>query len=334
MSRALVVRLDSLGDVVVCGPAVRAVAAGSSSTTVLAGPRSAEVARLLPGVDDVEVFDAPWISAGAGPVDPAAVAGLVDRLRGRFDTALVLTSFHQSALPTALLLRLAGVPRVAAVSTDFPGSLLDVRLSEPADAPEPVRMLQVAAGAGFALPPGDDGRLALVDVLPAVAGLPDRYVVVHPGADAPARSYPPDRWRAVVAALTRAGHAVVVTGGPDERALTSVVAAGHGLDLGARLTVAELAAVLRGADAVAVGNTGPAHLAAAVGTPVVSLFSPVVPALRWAPLTDRRVVLGDQRAACAGSRARVCPLPGHPCLAGVDPAAVVEGVQRLVGVRA
>jgi ADP-heptose:LPS heptosyltransferase len=334
VSRALVVRLDSLGDVVVCGPAVRAVAAGSGSTTVLAGPRGAEVARLLPGVDDVETFDAPWISAGAGPVDPAATAALVDRLRGRFDTALVLTSFHQSALPTALLLRLAGVPRVAAVSTDFPGSLLDVRLPEPPDAPEPVRMLAVAAGAGFTLPPGDDGRLALVDGLPPVPGLPDRYVVVHPGADAPARSYPPDRWRAVVAALAGRGLPVVVTGGPDERALTSVVAAGHGLDLGARLTVAQLATVLRDADAVAVGNTGPAHLAAAVGTPVVSLFSPVVPALRWAPHTDHRVVLGDQHAACAGSRARVCPLPGHPCLAGVDPADVVEGVARLVGVRA
>jgi ADP-heptose:LPS heptosyltransferase len=92
--------------------------------------------------------------------------------------------------------------------------------------------------------------------------------------------------------------------------------------------------VLRGAEVLAVGNTGPAHLAAAVGTPVVSLFSPVVPLVRWAPHTAARVVLGDQSAACAGSRARACPLRGHPCLAGVDPAAVVAAVEQLVGVAA
>src|SRR5438309_6083614 len=113
--RVLVVRLDSLGDVVVCGPAVRAVAAGAARVTVLAGPRGAEAARLLPGVDDVLVFDAPWISPDGGPVDATAVATLVEQLRDRFDAALVLTSFHQSALPTALLLRLAGVPWIAAV---------------------------------------------------------------------------------------------------------------------------------------------------------------------------------------------------------------------------
>src|SRR3954471_3516236 len=112
--RVLVVRLDSLGDVVVCGPAIRAVAAGAGHVTVLAGPRGSEVAALLPGVDDVLVFDAPWISADAGPVDPAALEDLIARVRAsRFDAALVLTSFHQNALPTALVLRLAGVPWTA-----------------------------------------------------------------------------------------------------------------------------------------------------------------------------------------------------------------------------
>jgi len=83
-----------------------------------------------------------------------------------------------------------------------------------------------------------------------------------------------------------------------------------------------------------VGNTGPAHLAAAVGTPVVSLFSPVVPLIRWAPHTAARIVLGDQTAACAGSRARLCPLPGHPCLAGVLSTEVAAAVRHLVGVAA
>jgi ADP-heptose:LPS heptosyltransferase len=334
-ARVLVVRLDSLGDVVVCGPAVRAVAAGAAHVTLLAGPRGSEVARLLPGVDDVLGFDAPWISAGAGPVEPAAVQDLTARVRaGRFDAALILTSFHQSALPTALLLRLAGVPWIAAVSTDFPGSLLDVRLPEPPDDPEPVRMLAVAEGAGWPAPPGDDGGLRLRADLPAVSGLPERYVVVHPGADAPARTYPADRWAEVVRLLSANGTAVVVTGGPDDRELTATVAGATGVDLGGRLPVAELAAVVAGAEAVAVGNTGPAHLAAAVGTPVVSLFAPVVPLVRWAPHTAARVILGDQTAPCAGTRARICPVPGHPCLAGVAPAEVAAAVRQLVGVAA
>jgi ADP-heptose:LPS heptosyltransferase len=333
-ARVLVVRPDSLGDVVVCGPAVRAVAAGAAHVTVLAGPRGAEAARLLPGADDVLVFDAPWISPDDGPVDPAAVAALVEALRGRFDAALVLTSFHQSALPTALVLRLAGVPWIAAVSTDFPGALLDVRLPEPPDDPEPVRMLAIAAGAGWPLPPDDDGALRLRPELPVVGGLPERYVVVHPGADAPARAYPGERWTEVVGALAGEGWRVVVSGSAAERTLTAAVAGTSALDLGGRLDVAELASVIAGAEAIAVGNTGPAHLAAAVGTPVVSLFSPVVPLVRWAPHTAARVVLGDQTAACAGSRARLCPLPGHPCLAGVAPTEVTAAVRNLVGVAA
>jgi ADP-heptose:LPS heptosyltransferase len=94
-----------------------------------------------------------------------------------------------------------------------------------------------------------------------------------------------------------------------------------------------LAAVLDRACVVVAGNTGPAHLAAAVGTPVVSLFAPVVPAARWAPYGVPTVLLGDQHAPCRDTRARHCPVPGHPCLSGVSPADVVEAVGSLVGVR-
>jgi ADP-heptose:LPS heptosyltransferase len=78
------------------------------------------------------------------------------------------------------------------------------------------------------------------------------------------------------------------------------------------------------------GNTGPAHLAAAVGTPVVSLFAPTVPLERWRPWQVRHVVLGDQDAACAASRARQCPVPGHPCLGGITARAVTGAVRKLV----
>ncbi len=83
-----------------------------------------------------------------------------------------------------------------------------------------------------------------------------------------------------------------------------------------------------------VANTGPAHLAAAVGTPVVSLFAPTVPARRWAPYGVPHVLLGDQHAPCRGTRARTCPVPGHPCLTGVTAAVVSAAVAELCGVPA
>lgn len=345
MTRVLAVRLDSDGDVLLTGPAVRALAT-TGTVDVLASAQGRRAAALLPGVADVLTFDAPWSGYRPPPVDPAAVAGTVALLAERaYDRAVVFTSFHQSPLPTALLLRLAGVGHVAATSVDYPGSLLDVRHARPDGLHEVEAALDLARAAGGALPDGDDGRLAVRGPLPdatgLVPGLP--YVVLHPGASVPARAPLPGNAAAVAGALADAGWAVVVTGGRGERELTARVADGAAraagatpvpgdpgtvVDLGGRTDLPTLAAVLAGAAAVVVGNTGPAHLAAAVGTPVVSLFSPVVPADRWAPYGVPTVLLGDQAAPCAGSRARDCPVAGHPCLA-VDPARVVVAVEAL-----
>jgi ADP-heptose:LPS heptosyltransferase len=338
MSTVLVVRPDSMGDMLISGPAIRAVAAAADRVVVLAGPRGAQAARLLPGVDEVLTWTCPWIAATPPPVRPDDVTDVVARLRAEaLDEALVLTSFHQSALPTALLLRLAGVRRIAAVSDDYPGSLLDVRIPSPPDAPEPERMLAVARAAGYELPADDAGRLAVIGTAEP-RGLPDdRFVVLHPGTDAPARAYPVEQWRAVAAALAASGRTPVITGGPDETSLAAAVAGAapdRAVNLGGRLDLAALAATLRRAEAVVVGNTGPAHLAAAVGTPVVSLFAPTVPAIRWAPYGVPRVLLGDQRAGCSGSRARTCPIPGHPCLSSVTPADVLAALDAVTPVGA
>jgi ADP-heptose:LPS heptosyltransferase len=336
----LLARLDAAGDVLLQGPLVRAVAHAADRVVFLAGPAGAEAAELLPGVDEVWTWACPWIAPAPAPaVDPADVAALTDRVAALApDEALISTSFHQSPLPLALVLRTAGVPRISAISVDYPGSLLDVRHAVDDDLPEPERALSLARAAGFALPPGDDGRLAVRRPLPPVAhdalldvlAGGDPYVVLHPGASVPARAWPPERCAAAVEALADAGHRVVVTGGPGERALTAAVAGSRGIDLGGATSLAGMAAVLDGAAAVVVGNTGPAHLAAAVGTPVVSLFSPVVPASRWAPYGVPTVLLGDQSAPCAGTRARECPVPGHPCLTSVTAADVVAAVEKVV----
>ena len=336
----LVARLDNAGDVLLQGPLVRAVAAAADRVVFLAGPAGADAARLLPGVDEVWTWLCPWIDAHPAPVDPADVGDLAGRIAALApDEALISTSFHQSPLPLALLLRTAGVPRISAISVDYPGSLLDVRHRVDDDLPEPERALSLARAAGFPIPEGDDGRLAVRRPLPEVPyehgghDLSPGYIVVHPGASVPARAWPPERCAEAVAALAEAGHRVLVTGGPGERELTATVSGRSGLDLGGRTTFTEMAALLDGAAAVVVGNTGPAHLAAAVGTPVVSLFAPVVPAVRWAPYGVPTVLLGDQDAPCRGTRARECPVPGHPCLTSVTAQDVVAAVEKLCTVQ-
>ncbi|WP_244894063.1 glycosyltransferase family 9 protein [Planobispora rosea] len=343
----LVARVDNAGDVLLAGPAIRAVAARAREVVLLAGPHGRAAGELLPGVSRVIEWRTPWIDPEPPPVTGEHTARLIGAVRDVApDEALILTSFHQSPLPLALLLRLAGVPRISAISNDYPGSLLDLRrvVDEDVDVPEAERMLGLAREAGFDLPPGDGGGLAVRRPLPEAGHLtgPPGYVVVHPGVSAPARAWPAENWTDLVRRLSAEGLRVVVTGAPGEKELTERIAGavtggvpgapgvpGAVVDLGGATTMAELAAVLDGASVAVVANTGPAHLAAAVGTPVVSLFAPVVPAARWAPYGVARVVLGDQHAPCRGTRARVCPVPGHPCLSSVPGERVVEAVRRL-----
>jgi ADP-heptose:LPS heptosyltransferase len=334
MTHVLAVRLDNDGDVLLAGPAVRALAHGADRVTLLCGPRGRAAAELLPGVDELLVWRAPWIDPEPDPVDRADIDALVDRLAAlRPDAAVIFGSFHQSPLPTALVLRMAGVPFVAATSADYPGSLLDVRHRIDDDVHEVERALDLAAAAGHPLPPGDDGALRIRrgDRLGSPAG---EYVVVHPGASVPARAWGPERNAELVDVLVAAGRRVVVTGAPGEAELTAMVAGPERpevTDLGGRTTLAELAGVLAAARCVVVGNTGPAHLAAAVATPVVSLFAPTVPAVRWRPWRVPHELLHVD-VPCAGCRARVCPVPGHPCLGGVAVADVVRAVDRLAPV--
>jgi ADP-heptose:LPS heptosyltransferase len=326
----LAVRLDNDGDVLLAGPAVRALAAGADRVTLLCGPRGRQAAALLPGVDEVVCWSAPWIDPEPGAVDAADVEALVGRLAAlRLDAAIVFGSFHQSPLPTALVLRLAGVPWIGATSVDYPGALLDLRHRIDDDVHEVERSLDLVRAAGFDLPPGDGGELRVTGVPPHRPA--DEYVVVHPGASVPARAWEPERSAELVTALLDSGRRVVVTGGPGERELTRRVTAPGAIDLGGATDFAGLAAVLAGADAVIVGNTGPAHLAAAVGTPVVSLYAPTVPAVRWRPWRVPHELLYVD-VPCAGCRARVCPVAGHPCLSGVPIDDVLAAVERLAPV--
>jgi ADP-heptose:LPS heptosyltransferase len=333
-AHVLVARLDNAGDVLLTGPAVRAIASDARRITFVVSPGGAAAARLLPGVDDVIEFEAPWVGFDPPAVDAAAIETFVRTVeRAGVDAAFVFTSSHQSPLPLAVLLRLAGVRWVGATSRDYPGSLLDLRRRPPdIDEHEVERALALVHAAGFSLPAGDDGRLAVREPLPAWRPFDTPYVVVHPGASVPARGYDAVRAAQLVDLLVADGWCVALTGGAAERDVTARAARAPRAavrDLAGTTDLAQLAGVIAGARVVVCGNTGPAHVAAAVATPVVSIFAPVVPAARWRPWRVPTVVLGEQDIACAGCRARTCPLPTQRCLEAVTPDVVAEAVATL-----
>jgi ADP-heptose:LPS heptosyltransferase len=335
MRRVLACRLDNIGDVVLTGPAVRAMAR-HARVVMLASPSGAQAARLLPGVSEVVEFDAPWVGYRPARVDGAQVEALLDRVRRlEIDEAVIFTSFHQSSLPLALMLRLAGITRITAISEDYPGSLLDVRCSYRPELHEVEQNVEVASAAGFAPDPSDDLGLRVLapSTATGVDDLPSRYVVVHPGASVAARALPAKLAQAVCRSLAVDGRHVIVTGGRDEAPMAACIVDGSGpavRSLAGSLTLDGLCSVLARAEAVVVGNTGPAHLAAAVGTPVVELFAPVVDPVRWRPWGVPHRLLGDFTVPCAGCRARTCPRPEQICIGDVGAADVVAAVRELV----
>jgi ADP-heptose:LPS heptosyltransferase len=159
-------------------------------------------------------------------------------------------------------------------------------------------------------------------------------VLVHPGAGAPARRWPADRWASVVATLVQAGHNVALTGTVAERPLcSSIVAqvpgAGRALaNLAGELSLDELASRVAGAALVVSGDTGVGHLATAVETPSVLLFGPTPPQLRG-PAIDHEwhVVLWH------GTHPRRADANGatlDPALAQIRPDEVLAAVDHLV----
>ena len=326
------VRQDNNGDVLLAGPALRALAAEATHLTLLCGPSGRAAADVLPAVDDVMCYEAAWIASE--PHHPSSMQTLtfVDDVRARaIDRALIFTSFHQSPLPMALLLRLAGVPFIAAISEDYPGALLDVRARDiPDDIHEVERALLLAAAAGFILPPGDDRRLRMRVAKSNPLDGCEPYIVVHPGSTVPARAWTVQGNRELVRRLAARGERVVVTGGVNEFGLCATVAGDDAVNLAGRTDFATLGAVIAGARAIVVGNTGAAHVAAAVGTPTVSLFAPTIPAVRFRPWMVEHVLLGAQDIECRGCRARTCPRGDHACLSGITVDDVAGALERLL----
>ena len=154
------------------------------------------------------------------------------------------------------------------------------------------------------------GHCGRDDLLLPAAGLRSDEVLLHPGAAAPARRWPADRWVAVAARLAGAGHPVALTGGPAESDPCADIvcrardAAGSTADvrsLAGRLDLPGLAARVAAARLLVCGDTGVAHLATAYRTRSVLLFGPTSPRL-WGPAIDPdlHTVLWHGRDGTAG----------------------------------
>lgn len=325
--KVLIARPDSNGDVLLAEPAIRAVA-NKDDVDLLVSEQGRAAAELLPRVKELFVHQLPWIDADPQPVASSAVDALVGDIKARgYQRAIILTSFHQSALPLALILRLAGIPWIAARSEDYPGSLLDLRFRGDDDVHEVERSLQLVQACGYESP--RDLRIR-INHLGGVQEPARPYVVLHPGGTAPSRMWSATKWRALAEMLNQ-HFEVLVTGSEQERELTDYVAADLARSLGGKTTLGELASLISGAKALVTGNTSALHLASATHAPVVTLFSPVVPVKRWGPWLTPHLILGNQDAPCANTRVRQCQVTGHPCLDSLSVEEVFESTLYLIG---
>jgi ADP-heptose:LPS heptosyltransferase len=281
--RIAVLRANALGDYLFVVPALEALRAAypDAEIVLLGAPWHAEVLTGRPGpVDRVLVAPAGPGIRGPIPDDPVPAErrpAFLDRARAeRLDLALQLHGGGGNSNPLVAALG----ARVTA-GLRAPGApALDRTVAYTNFQPEVFRYLE-AVGLVGADPVTYRPRFAVTDAdrKAAEAAAPTRNgeprVVIHPGATDARRRWPAARFATVARALLADGADVVVTGQPDERGLVDEVCAGAGpraRPLIGALGVGGLAALLEGAALVVANDTGPLHLAAAVGTPVVGVF--------------------------------------------------------------
>ena len=323
----LCVRLDNMGDVLMTTPAIRALRETLRCRVTLLASSDA-LSGLVAEVDDFLVFKAPWMK----PRCDSADLQLVQKLRG-FDAAVIFTVYSQSPLPAAYLCYLAGIPRRLAHCRENPYHLLTdwVVETEPGSAVrhEVRRQLDLVAAVGcrtgnerLSFDVSREARAAIERL-----GLKKPLVVVHPGASAASRRYPVESY---AQALDMLGSEVVFTGDAAEVELVESLRARLSVpsrSLAGQLSLAQLGALIEAADVLICNNTGPAHIAAAVGTPVVDLYALTNPQhTPWQ--VESRVLFHD--VPCRNCYKSVCPAGHHDCLRRVPPERVAAAARELL----
>ncbi len=340
-SRVLIVRMGALGDIVHALPVLAALRASRPDVAVdwLVDARYAGVLALVEGVRRRIVVRAASAEERAGEVRFRGVPGLltaVSDLRAQgYDAAIDL----QGLVKSAAFARLSGARRVigfvrAQLREPAAGWLYREQVAGPATGHVVHKNLAVlpalgvpAAGIVF---PWKDVPSAVVTAVRADARVAAAggFAIVNPGAAWDNKRWPPERFGALAAALgERFGLPSVVTWGPGEEARAAAVvaaAAGHAL-LSPPTALIDLLALARQARLVISGDTGPLHLAASVGAPVVGLFGPTRPDRNgpWRP----EDVSVSRAATCVCFHKRQCQR-GRPCIEEIEVAEVLAACAR------
>ena len=344
--RILCVRLDALGDVIMTGPALRALkqSAPDRHITLLTSAAGVHAGRLMPCIDDIWSYEAPWMKGAHTGESAAADRALISRLhQGAFDAAVLFTVYSQNPLPAALMCWLADIPLRVAHCRENPYHLLTDWIPEPepesyirhevrrqldlvrhlgAEAASERLFLQIP-GAAF-----DN----LDDTLGPLRTKIDEAVVIHAGATAASRRYPAEQFAVAADRLALAWEGpIIFTGVESERPLVESIRARMNVptySLVGRLQLPELAALLSRARVLISNNTGAVHVAAAVGTPVVDLYALTNPQhTPWQ--VPSRVLFHD--VACKFCYKSTCPQEHHDCLRLVTPDEIVDAAVDLLG---
>ncbi len=342
----LCVRLDTLGDVLMTTPAIRALKESCTGRriTLLTSPVGAAIAERIPEIDEVLVYDAPWMKATAPRVNSRPEYAIAARLReARFDGAVIFTVYSQNPLPAAFLCYLADIPLRLAHCHENAYQLLTDWIVDPEPQEtmrhEVRRQLDLVAAINCRTA---DERLSIC-VREAARDRVERrlgdmgvdqcrpWLVIHAGATAPSRRYPPEYYARVVHQLvTKHDFQAIFTGVAEEREWIEPIrrqAEAPSHSLVGKLNLDELTALLERAPVLLSNNTGPVHIAAALGTPVVDLYALTNPQhTPWQ--TPNRVLFHD--VPCKNCYKSVCPQGHHACLRGVEPETVVGAVLEVV----
>lgn len=305
IGKVLVARNDRLGDWVLTLPLIRAIreALPSARVDAMAQDALAPFLREYGGVDDVVLTP---FGRGLGGLREATAA-----IRGRrYDAAVIV---HPNVAETAAVW-LAGVPR--RVGNGYRGYAVLYNRPvffhrAPSTSHEVEYNLRLLEGLGLPAIPASDPVLRPTPrdaergrELLAAAGMEERaYAVIHPGCGGSSLNWSPPRYRALVLEIARStGCGIVVTGGRGEEELGRYVAAeGEGrVSVAGKTDLGTLIGILAGARLFISGNTGPMHIAAALGTPTLAFFSPLRSGAptRWGPRGNKAKVLVPPGLKC------------------------------------
>lgn len=347
-ARILLLRLERIGDLLMSAPAIAAVRqlAPAARIDLVVGSWNASLARLIPGVDTVETLDAPWLARGAAGGDRDSLMRRAWSWRSRhYDLAINF----EGDIRSHALMSLASAHRRIGFDMAGGGPLLTTRVPFRPDEHTTTNAWRLVSAA-FATPPADDGvtepfRLAVpAEARARAAALLAPYggravIAVHASGGRAIKQWPVARFAAVATELARAeGAVLLLTGTSADRPIVDEMRAAlpadvDRLDLAGEVDLPLLAATLERCRLLITGDTGPMHLAAFVGTPIVAIFGPSDP-LRYAPIAaPHRVVRIDLPCApCNRIRLPPARCQGHTpdCLAGVTVDAVHTAARALL----